>query len=123
MQPNDTDELPEILRTLRGRGDGLPKPGPAYFAQLAERSIREGKQPLRAPLRLLRARTLLTAAATLLLLLFAWFLMNRQLPDPVTSPTSDRLLADIEADVIEEYVSEYADEYDDDILMEASIEN
>ena len=122
MPLRDKDQLPELLRSLRADGDGLPRPEADYFSRLAETAIREGKRPERRPPPI--PRYWLGAAATVLLLLLAgWLLLDGRTSEPPPPRSVDALLADVDADLIEEYISEHIEEYDTELLIGVETRN
>jgi len=109
------------LADLRGRGDGLKSPPPAYFDALADRALAATEQP--AAVRRLPLRWL-AAAATVVLLLVAAFLLrpgaNGEVAEnPATTPppaSAEMLLANLDPDDIDAYIADELDEYETELL-------
>ena len=124
MLPKDEQSLPERLAGMRGRGDGLRTPDGDYFAELARRSLAAAREtPVRQlPVRR-RAMTywLGLAAGLLLLLGVAWWALRS--PTPADRPSSEELLAEIDAAIIGDYLQENVDDYDTELLYDAYTEN
>ena len=118
MSSNENDELPGRLAELRKRGDGFRAPAPGYFEELAERSIRAGREPART---VGLNRKWLSMAAAIALLLVAVFLLwpnagdNEQLAAETTTPASEDLLADIDASDIQAYIADNLDNFETEL--------
>lgn len=120
MSSNENHELPGRLTELRKQGDGFRTPDPAYFNELAERSIRAGKQPART---VGINRKWLSMAAAVLLLLIATVLLwpdaqNNQYAENETIPASEELLANIDASDIEAYIADNLDNFEAELLSD-----
>lgn len=125
MSSKSDDQLPEILRDMRTRGDGYVPPSDAYFAELAERSRRAAQQP--AVVRTFPRRWLSAVAVVLLLLVAGWWVAGGTIDsgEPVAGraqPSSEELLADIDPDIIGAYVTEQIDEFNLELYAEAPLQ-
>ncbi|MFK8165424.1 MAG: hypothetical protein AB8H12_23455 [Lewinella sp.] len=125
MSDHDEPSLGEFLTGLREKGDGFLPPSPDYFDQLANRALREEHKPVR--LKTMR-RTWLAAAAAVMLLLVAAFLLlptnddtQTAANEPVESPSSETLLADLDAEDIDAYISDQLDDFETELYANAPV--
>ncbi|MTB52282.1 hypothetical protein [Lewinella sp. W8] len=122
MSNNDKDQLPDLLASLKSRGDGYRTPGPEYFAELAERSMAAGKQ---RAVRTSLWRWSAAVAAGLLLVLGLWFAggpateEGSLLANEMTE--SELLLADISEEDIDAYISEQLYDFETELLESAPL--
>jgi hypothetical protein len=118
MSSNKDPNLPDLLADLRKRGDGFRTPTPGYFEELAERSIKAGRQPARTAN---INRKWLSLAASAVLIFIATVLLwpnapgNGQLANESQQPASQELLAEIDASDIEAYIADNLDNFETEL--------
>lgn len=123
MSSNKDPNLPDLLADLRKRGDGFRTPAPGYFEELAERSIKAGRQPART---ISINRKWLSLAASAVLIFIATVLLwpnapsNGQLANESQKPASQKLLAEIDASDIEAYIADNLDNFETELYATES---
>lgn len=126
MPNKEDDNLPDVLRQLKSAKDGYTPPPDQYFLNLAERSLHVAKAP--AVVKVGYRRWLAVAASVLVLLLAGWWIVGPAESGPYLAndqpdiPSSDELLADIEAELIDAYVTEQIDEFTLELYAEAPLQ-
>jgi hypothetical protein len=125
MSDHDEPRLGEFLAGLREKGDGFRAPSPDYLDELTNRALNEERKPV--PVRSLR-RTWWTAAAAVMLLLLATFLLlpteedtQTATNDPTNLPSSETLLADLDAEDIDAYISDQLDDFESELYANAPV--
>lgn len=126
MLNSEEEKLPEFLRSLRKRGDGLTTPEEAYFSAMAGKAIAASKRS--APVRLLYRNWLAVAASVMLLLVAGWWFSRGGTgetlqADKAVAQSSDELLSEINVEEIDAYVSEQIDEFTLELYEEASLKD
>jgi hypothetical protein len=123
MSNKEMRELPETLRSLKGRGDGLKSPDPDYFEALAEASLAEGQRT--AAVRRFPLRQLLAAAAAVLLLIGVWFFSPGEEAGTdgmaVESLSSEELLNQLTAEDIDAYIDDQLYDFESELYAEAPL--
>ncbi|SEQ77856.1 hypothetical protein [Neolewinella agarilytica] len=124
MSNKEMRELPETLRNLKGAGDGLKSPDPAYFEALAKASLAEGQRT--AVVRRLPLRQLLAAAAAILLLIGFWvFSPGGEGAGTdgvaVASLSSEELLNQLTAEDIDAYIDDQLYDFESELYAEAPL--
>lgn len=116
-------ELPETLRSLKGRSDGLKSPEPAYFEALAKASLEEAQRS--TVVRKLPLRQLLAVAAAILLLIGAWVFSpgedasaNTMAAEPLNS---EELLDQLTAEDIDAYIDDQLYDFESELYAEAPL--
>jgi hypothetical protein len=118
MSNNENHELSGRLAELQKRGDGFRTPEPAYFTDLAERSILAGKAPART---VGIGRKWMSLAAAVILLLVAAFTLwptsvnDARVAEDTPVPASEEILAGIDAEDIEAYIAENLDNFETEL--------
>jgi len=116
-------ELPEALRNLKGRGDGLKSPEPAYFEALAKASLEEGQRT--AVVRKFPLRQLLAAAAAILLLIGVWVFSPGEGASAdamaIEEFNSEELLDQLTAEDIDAYIDDQLYDFESELYAEAPL--
>ncbi|MFT7121635.1 MAG: hypothetical protein ACJAZ9_001817 [Neolewinella sp.] len=125
MPNREEDQLPGILRGMKGKGDGFTAPSEDYFARMAERVTAAAEAP--AAVRPAYGRWLSIVASVLLLMVAGWYITSdttvvNLANDGTVMPTSDELLAGITAEDIDAYLNEELDDLTLEQLYEATPE-
>jgi hypothetical protein len=125
MSDHDEPHLGEFLAGLREKGDGFRIPAPGYLDELTSRALNEGRRPVRV--KSLR-RSWWAAAAAIMLLLLATFLLlptevdtQTATKDPAQSPSSEMLLANLDAEDIDAYISDQLDDFESELYANAPV--
>lgn len=125
MSDHDEPRLGEFLAGLREKGDGFRAPTPESLEAMAGRALTEARRPAKVrPLQ----RTWWSVAAAVMLLLAAVFLL---LPaddegvvadgSPEIPPSSEALLADLEAEDIDAYISDQLEHFESELYANAPV--
>ncbi|WP_020566918.1 hypothetical protein [Neolewinella persica] len=125
MSDHDEPRLGEFLSGLREKGDGFRVPSPDYLDELTNRALSQGRNPV--PVRTM-ARTRWAAAAAVMLLLLATFLLlpttdgkQTAADDTTKQPSSEMLLADLDAEDIDAYISDQLDDFESELYANAPV--
>jgi hypothetical protein len=123
MSDHDEPSLGEFLTGLQEKGDGFRTPSPEYLEGLASRALAEEDRPARVrPLR----RSWWSAAAAVMLLLIATFLLlpkgdKELVAETVPTPSSEALLAELDAEDIDAYISDQLDDFESELYANAPV--
>jgi len=115
-------ELPELLRGLKGHGDGMMSPGKDYFEAMAQATIREGQRP--AATRSLPLLRWLAAAGLVLLLLGGWIFSREAAGEESLADkplNSEELLNQLSVEDIDAYIDDQLHDFEPELYAEAPL--